>query len=98
MGIVHLVRMVILQLHLRYAVAGQVPELVINVARRIINIVVAERVTHPEAERLVTVNIRLVTVRVGILGMVAVVWRVVRIQAVKSGIFFTQIRHAVKII
>ena len=86
-----LAQMVIRARRLRYAVAGQVPELVINVARRIINIVVAERVTHPEAERLVTVNIRLVTVRVGILGMVAVVWRVVQIQAVKSGISCTQI-------
>ena len=86
-----LAQMVIRARHLRYAVAARHRGLVINVARRIINIVVAERVTHPEAEHLVTVNIRLVIVRVGILGMVAVVWRVVRIQAVKSGISCTQI-------
>ena len=68
-----LAQMVIREQRLRYAVAARHQGLVINVARRIINIVVAERGTVEVPERLVTVNIRLVTVRVGILGMEVVV-------------------------
>ena len=58
-----LVLMVIRARRLRHAVAELHRGLVINVVRRIINIVVAERVTHPEAELLVTVNTQLVIVR-----------------------------------
>ena len=48
-------------------------ELVINAVRRLISIVVAARVTHPEAERHVAESIRVVTVVRSINGVVVLV-------------------------
>ena len=58
-----LVRTVILQLHLRYAVAERVPELVINVVQLIINTLVQVRDIVEGAEQHVAVNIQHVTVQ-----------------------------------
>ena len=71
-----LAQMVIRARRLRYVVAERHRVLVINVVHRRINIRVRVLVIVEEAEHLVTVSIRLVTVRVDILGMVAVVWSV----------------------
>ena len=76
MDIVQVVRMVIQVVLLRCAVVGRVQELVINVVHRRINIRVQVLVIVEEVVRHVTVSIRLVTVQVDILGVVAVVWSV----------------------
>ena len=68
-----LVLMVIREQRLRHAVAARHRVLVINAVRRVINTVVAVRDIAAEAELLVTVNTLLVTARVGMSGMEAVV-------------------------
>ena len=69
-GIVHLAQMVTREQHLRNAVAEQLQALAMRVVRRLINTVVAARVTHPEAVRHVVESIRVVIVAHSINGAV----------------------------
>ena len=71
--IVRVVRMAIRQVQQRHVVIANVMRhrgLVINAVRRLINTVVAVRVTHPEAVRHVAASIRVVTVVHSINGAV----------------------------